>query len=925
MVFVGRTEELGVLEREFARARAGESRLVLIEGEPGVGKSSLLSKFVSRLAGAWVLRGGGDESEMLVPYGVLAQLAAAGGERRPGGWESLSGPDAVVLAGGNLVRWLGTAQEGGDRPIVVVVDDLHWVDRESAGALLFAFRRLRVDRVLGLVSARPGALSRLGGGWERLIAGDDRAMRIRLRGFGRDELIALGEAMGIGALATGAVEPLLAHTGGSPLYCRALLEELGPEDLLHAGERPLPVPRTLAPLIVSRLGRVSDPARELVLAASVLGLRAPLPITCALAGLSDPTEALNEAVSADLLAEQQGPLGPELSFVHPLVHRAVYEDLSPARRRGLHRRAAALVGASEALDHRVAAATGVDPALAGELEAAAQDVATRGHLNEASRWLAQSASLSPNPADRDRRLLDAFGLLLPLDVAGAAALEPDVRRLPPTARSNALLGQLRLLHGDGAVAEQLLLSSWNAHVPETESSVGALAAGQLAFYCYVAGRPEDALMWAERAIASADGRSELEAVGLSLQGFALAALGRAREGLVRLASLPENANDVPLQATDGLLVRGVLRLYTDDLRGARRDLRTAAERVRAGVPVHFASPILAFLGETEFRIGAWDDAILHGELAVSLSTDADRVFDFPFVHAYAALAPACRGDWEPAERHVQMALAAAEPSGMPLAIAASNTAAAVLAWTRSDHHRVLESSKAIRSLQALDALGRPGVFDWRPLEIEALIATQRLSEADVALAEFEQAIPQGGLQSAEVSVATLHGSLAAARGDGARAAERFAAAWELSDGLQLPLNLAVLALADGQRLRRAGERRPALARLRAAREQFETLGARPSIEACDRELAAAGAHIGEPGSGLSQGLTPAELGVASLVASGRSNREVAEELYVTVKTVEFHLRGVFAKLGISSRHEIAAHLETDAESASAASSAHSPH
>jgi predicted ATPase len=338
MVFVGRVEELGVLERELQRARDGESRVVLVEGEAGVGKSSLLSRFVSGLGDARVLRGGGEESEMLLPYRLFDQLAAAGGAKGIDGRNRVIGSEAAVIAGGSLVRLLGAAMEGGDRPAVVAVDDLQWVDRESAGALLFAFRRLRVDRVLGLISARPDELSRLGWGWERFIAGDDRVVRLRLVGFGRNDLRALGVAMGVGALPEGVVTSLLEHTGGNPLYCRALLEELSVEELLRSADQPLPVPRALAALLLSRLSRLSDPARELVLAASVLGRRAPLPAAAQLAGLPDPSDALTEAISVGLLVEHMTPLGRELSFVHPLVQRAVYDDLSPARRRDLHQR-----------------------------------------------------------------------------------------------------------------------------------------------------------------------------------------------------------------------------------------------------------------------------------------------------------------------------------------------------------------------------------------------------------------------------------------------------------------------------------------------------------------------------------------------------------------------------------------------------------
>ena len=226
---------------------------------------------------------------------------------------------------------------------------------------------------------------------------------------------------------------------------------------------------------------------------------------------------------------------------------------------------------------------------------------------------------------------------------------------------------------------------------------------------------------------------------------------------------------------------------------------------------------------------------------------------------------------------------------------------------------MLEAATAIRATGAVDALGRPGIFDWRPLEIESLIAIGRLSEAERLLAEFELSIPEGGLQSAAVALARLRGSLAAGQGHEERAAEQFEAAWEQSVGLEQPLGLALLALADGQRLRGRGQRRAAIAHLRSARDQLADLGAQPYLERCDHELELAGVPNAGSGAETDRGLTPAELAVARLVATGKTNREVAEELYVTVKTVEFHLRGVFAKLGITSRHEIAAQLGAGAD------------
>jgi DNA-binding CsgD family transcriptional regulator/tetratricopeptide (TPR) repeat protein len=620
---------------------------------------------------------------------------------------------------------------------------------------------------------------------------------------------------------------------------------------------------------------------------------------------------LGEAEAAGLLAERRGALGSELWFVHPLVHRAVYDDLPLAERRRLHARAAELVDRPHALDHRVAAAAAADPGLADELEQAAGEATAAGRVAKASSWLAHAAALSADGGDRERRLLGALEqLLLVGDVAGATALEPAVRGLGASARASGLLGHLALLRGDGMSAERLLLGAWERHDRASEPRVGAAAAVQLTQFYTVAGRAAEGLAWGQRAIDSVEDGSELWLAASTQAAAALAFLGRPAEGVELLRFLPRVAGEAPVAASDALVYRGIVRLWSDEVGAAIRDLETAAARMREGAPMRFASQCLALLGDASFRVGAWDHAVVHTELAVSLSRDADRVWDLPFVHGYAAIVPACRGEWEVAFEHVQAALATAAPSRMALPIAISNTAAAMLAAARADHVGVLEATAAIRATGRVDAIGRPGVYNWRALEVEALIAGGRRGEAQTALDELEAAIPAGGLHTADVEVARLQGMLAAARRDHDVAADRFAAARRLSEGLQQPFELALLALADGRRLLHAGDRRAAIARLRDAREGFTKLGARPYVEACGRDLEKCGVRTGRHGPAAGHGLTPAELAVARLVATGKTNRQTAAELYVTVKTVEFHLRSVFAKLGISSRSQIAARLGT---------------
>ena len=180
-VFVGRAGELAVLEAAAAAARSGQPKVVLVEGEGGIGKSALLARFASGLAGATVLRASGDEAELLLPHGVVGQLLASarGAGGGPPGLLAAELSDGVdpLAVGADLVAWFGQFRG----MVLAIIDDLQWADGPSARALLFAVRRLHADQVLVVLSARAGELSRLGEGWHRFLAGDHRADRIPAR------------------------------------------------------------------------------------------------------------------------------------------------------------------------------------------------------------------------------------------------------------------------------------------------------------------------------------------------------------------------------------------------------------------------------------------------------------------------------------------------------------------------------------------------------------------------------------------------------------------------------------------------------------------------------------------------------------------------------------------------------------------------
>jgi ATP/maltotriose-dependent transcriptional regulator MalT len=414
-------------------------------------------------------------------------------------------------------------------------------------------------------------------------------------------------------------------------------------------------------------------------------------------------------------------------------------------------------------------------------------------------------------------------------------------------------------------------------------------------------------MWAERALAATGPGSAFRAMARTAQAYGFAADGRSRDGLASLDFLPVSGNEVPMAETDDLIMRGMLEVYIDDLPGAIADLGIAAARMRAGLPATYPVPCLVHLSDAHFRRGDWDAAVTHAQLATSLAQDADRPLDLARSHAREAQILAFRGEWAAAESHVSAARAAAERLPLVLAVAAAVVAGVSLASARGDLPGVLVATEPVRVRRLLAVGGCPGIYNWRAMEADALIGLGRLGDAEAALNEFEASIPGAGLASAAMALSRCRGNLAIANGDPATAEAAFARAHSIEADVSMPFEHALLNFDDGRRLRSVGDRPAAIAQLERAHHLFSDLGADPFIQACTAELLALEVSVSaDAPAGL--GLSRAELAVARLVATGLTNKEVAGQLYVSVKTVEYHLRNCFMKLDIASRRELTALL-----------------
>jgi DNA-binding CsgD family transcriptional regulator len=473
-----------------------------------------------------------------------------------------------------------------------------------------------------------------------------------------------------------------------------------------------------------------------------------------------------------------------------------------------------------------------------------------------------------------------------------------------SARRDALTGLLGVFSGSPGAGDRLL-AAWQAHDPKLEREIGARAATSLTNWMVISGRPHEAISWGSRAVGAAVRDSAVWAMARTAQAYAFSSTGRSPEGLAVLDFLPVSGSEVPVSETDALIMRGMLKVYIDDLAQAIADLGVAAARLRAGLPATYPGPCLSHLSDALFRRGDWDSAVTHAQLAIAWAQDADRPLDLARAHARASQVLAFRGQWSSAQVHVSEARAAAERFPMVLPVAAAAVAAVSLASARGNPGDVLRATEPVRATGLLDVGGRPGVFNWRAMEATALVDLGRFDHAEDALREFELAIPASGLVSASQSLARCRGNLAMAREDASSADDEFARAHAMASLVSMPFEQALLGLDDGRRLRKLGNQPAAVAQLEQAHRLFSDLGADPYVQACSAELAALQVTITPDSPAILLALSRAELAVARLVATGMTNKEVAGELYVSVKTVEYHLRNSYIKLDITSRRALA--------------------
>lgn len=880
-------------------ARSGYPMCVLVEGEAGSGKTSLLSAFTASLPDLRCVTAAGDEAERALPFGVLDELG-----RQLRLLHQAEAPPTTdhadpFAAGAAVLQHLGALSRRA--PLAVLVDDVHLVDPPSIAALTFAMRRLHADAILVLLAARAERTGSLPPGLMRLI--DDRGARLVLEGLSVAAVRDLGRAMGVGPLSQRAASRLRDHTAGNPLHLRALLSELT-LDQAEAIDVPLPVPRSLARLVLGRVGATSPRAQQLAAAAAVLGAGPTLHDAADVAGLSDARDAVDELTRAGILHPEEAPGRTHLRFTHPLLRSAVYDGIGLVARAELHARAAGVCSGPDALRHRVSAAQAPDPDLVAALNAQARRDLSAGRLRDAATALLAACPIAGQGAERDRLTLDAVDLLLREgDLATALLHAPALDRMGISAGRLQVQARLAWLSGRVDDAESLGRQAWD-RVGELEPAARDRLAAMLAQIAIQRDEGPAAAEWAQRALASGVLPDDMACATRATGALGLGLSGRAAAGLALLAAASADDTTVPLEQ-QLLAMRGTLRMIVDDLDGARADLAACAPSASRGVRPHQLTALGAW-AELEYRAGDWDSATSLAQQLIGLVDDTEQIWLAAWAHALAALVPAGRGAWDLADTHVAESRRAAAVLADSASRVYADWATIHLAYCRGDPEGAVRAAKVLVA-KAAGPAGEPGVLGWLPEYLTALVDLRRLGEAEPALREMERRARDRGHRSRRASLARVRGELEAARGRAPAARAAFREAVDLGVRPGDALEISVAHAAYGRFLRRLGERRGAVEQLEVALEMFTGLGANPFLQRCEAELAACGrARSGGQGGAQHAELTPQELAVARLVAAGRRNQEIADELVLSVKTIEFHLGHVYAKLRVRSRTELAA-------------------
>jgi DNA-binding NarL/FixJ family response regulator len=899
-VLAGRDSERAAIATLVDGARAGSGGSLVVHGVAGAGKSTLLADAAESAEGMRVLRTSGVESESPLAFAALQRLLWP----LTGHLDALPEPQREALGaalgatageGERFLVYLGgltlLADAAEESPLLVVVDDAHWLDDASAAALLFAARRLQDERVALVFAARDGDA-------RQFDAPDLPQLGLgAMTGTAADALLT---AQVSAAVDQRVRDDLVAATGGNPLALVELAGQLSADQLAGRVRLPSPLPLTggVERAFLDRCRRLSEAAQRLLLVAAADDTARLNVVTAAAARLDVDENALDELERAGLLHAD----GDAISLYHPLVRSAIYGAATTAQRRAAHRALAdELTGDIDRRAwHLAAAADRPDDDVVAALEGVAERAAVRGGHEAASAAWSRAAELTPNGEERGRRLFLA---------ASSAWLGAHPARATALARSSALevtdpvlRAQLLTLQGQIQWNTRSLNDGYDLILQAIESASGAddalaqqLAMLASALAAFGARSPRSLDVTALMPDPGPGAPPHTRAVSALLHGFTATA-GKDWAGAIesfRAAFGVVDADPVDdhvLQPNLGIAAM----VIDDDERGLRLHEQQLTAARRAGA-LNMVEHALTRGAHFQIATGAWTQAANAATEALQLTANTGHPGLTALPTAQLALIAALRGN-EDADRQLAEVTAIRErhPVGITEPIVGD-----LVHWARG----LRNAAHPAAALHHLEQISSPWMR--RMAALDRLETAARADRHDLARTWLDEVEEFADASESPAAIAVVeHGRAVLADGsDAGRHYQRALAAG--ADSPRLP-DSARTELAYGEHLRRARRRVDARAHLRAAVTLFEELGASSAADRAAQELRASGETARRRDVSTAIDLTAQERNVTGLVRQGLSTKDVAAQLFVSPRTVDFHLRNVFSKLGVTSRAELAA-------------------
>lgn len=898
-VMVGRESETAALRSLVADASAGVGRSVVVVGEAGIGKSRLLQDMVDAAPDALALRFSGSEPERQLSYAALhrilrpladevARLPAPQRSALQVTFGETAGPaPSRFLVGLATLTLLGTAARSA--PVLCLVDDAHWLDRESLDALAFVARRLERERVALVLATRDEPA---------VLAAVDGLDRMELAGLTAPAATSLLAERVTGRLHPSVVDSIVEHSSGNPLAVLAMAQSLSAPQRAGTAALPDPLPLTsgIQDYFLRAVESLPAATQEFVLVAACGSADDPQTVWRAAHLLGLTPQDADPATEAEICSVRD-----EVRFSHPLVRSAIYGAAAPHARRAAH---AALAEATGPTDpdrrawHLAQAAGAPDDAVAAELELSAERARLRGGYAAQATYLRRSAELTTDPSIALRRTLDAadaYVLSGDLELAGVLVGQSIPSSTgPQRARGLLVEAEIAIARASPAHATAALMQAVADAAPGDtdfirnclcEALLSAVLAGR-----YLSGTTHRAV--AAATLSTAGRRPAFEALDQLFDAFAVR-IGSGYEAAVRpmraaLDALTLDAGHLGRNAVGAVLLAMMAcdELWDEEARRqlfGRLEHRLRREGALVDLSITLSSGAAGLVREGRFA----EATVLYAE-AQELSAAYGLRSEVPWVLLYAWQGRAAQ------TRELAAVMRGQQSLGLWTSFGAH--CLAILALGQQDY------AGARDLLTEIFDDDTPG-FSTTSLP-DLVEAAARAGDDVGARRALDRLTDRAGAVSTPVAAGLLARSRALLADDD-QAEDLFTTALALLQPTNVATDVARCHLLYGEWLRRSGRRVDARVQLRRAHEMFAGMGADAFAERARSALLATGeratASVREPGDAT---LTPQEARIAALAAQGLTNSEIASSLFVTASTVEFHMTKILRKTGATSRRAL---------------------